>query len=264
VWAELQPLLDRLFLPFEQWIADAVAYDDAHAVLDVGCGAGATSRAIARRLGPDGHCTGIDISSILIEIAQQRATEAGLNNARFLIGDAQRSDFSEQLYDTVVSRFGVMFFDDPVAAFANISGALRPGGTLTCAAWRSAAENQFMSTAERAIAPILGPDKPLDPHAPGQFAFADAKRIETILAASGWDTIDIQPLDMCCTLSSTDLAIYARRMGRPGTLLPKLEESLRRDAEARLDDAFAAFVTNGVARFNAACWSIRARKPTSI
>lgn len=263
VWAELQPLLDRMFLPFERWIADSVADQAARDVLDVGCGAGASSLAIARALAPEGHCTGIDIAPVLVEIAQRRAVEARLDNAKFLVGDAQRYDFADYSYDAVVSRFGVMFFADPVAAFANIASAVRPEGTLTCAVWRSSADNPFMSAAERVISAIAPANGPSDPHAPGQFAFADADRVQSILAASGWAAIDIQPLDMPCTIRADDLAIYARRMGRAGTILPTLDDATRRETEARLDDAFAPFVTDGTAHFDAACWSVRARKPVS-
>ncbi|WP_430912303.1 class I SAM-dependent methyltransferase [Methylobacterium sp. sgz302541] len=262
-WADLQPMLDRLFRPFEDWIADCVADRGARDVLDVGCGAGATSLAIARRLEPGGCCTGIDISSVLVEIARRRIAETGLDNVRFLAADAQRHDFAGQRYDAVVSRFGVMFFDDPLEAFANIAGAVRPGGTLHCAVWRGPADNPFMTTADRAVPDILGAAAPPDPHAPGQFAFADAQRVETLLAASGWDGIEIQPLDLPCTLAAGDLSVYARRMGRVGMILPTLDEAARREAEARLDQAFAPFVAGGTARFNAACWNVSARKRSS-
>ncbi|MEH3048114.1 class I SAM-dependent methyltransferase [Sphingomonas adhaesiva] len=260
-WAELQPLLDRLFLPFEEWIAERVAAHGARDILDIGCGAGATTLAIARRLGPGARCTGIDISPALTAIARCRATAARLDHVEFVTGDAQRHNFGRRHHDAVVSRFGIMFFDDPVVAFARIAGAVRPGGTLECAVWRSAADNPFMATAERVIAPIAGGDTPSDPHAPGQFAFADARRVAAILEASGWTEIDIQPFALPCTMTVAELSLYIRRMGRAGMVLPTLDAPARRDAEARLDAAFAPFVTDGMARFDAACWSVRARTP---
>lgn len=260
-WAELQPLLDRLFLPIEQWIADGVAVEDAREVLDVGCGAGATSLAIARRLSTSGRCTGIDISAALIGIARRIADEAALNNLSFVTADAQSHDFGTERYDSVVSRFGMMFFDDPVAAFANIGSAVLPGGLMNCVAWRGPGDNPFMAVADNVIAPIVGMDHRPDPHAPGQFAFADAQRVETILASSGWEAIDIQPLDLPCAMPTADLAIYIRRMGRVGTILPTLVKEERREVEAQLDAAFAPFVAHGVARFDAACWAVRARRP---
>ena len=260
-WAELQPLLDRLFLPFEPVLLDAVAAQGARQVLDIGCGAGATSLAIARQLGERGHCTGIDISPALVARARDRAADAGLDNARFLCADAQRQDFAPDFYDAILSRFGVMFFDDPVAAFANIARATRPGGTLACIVWRSPDDNPFMAAADRAAADILGPQPAPDPHAPGQFAFADQGRVRTILDAAGWTAIDIQPIAIGCKLSPDDLRLYTRRMGRVGTILPALPAAQRLRLETALDAAFAPFLIGDVARFDAACWLVRARRP---
>ncbi|MCP3733325.1 class I SAM-dependent methyltransferase [Sphingomonas sp. RP10(2022)] len=260
-WVALQPMLDGLFLPFERILADMMLAQGVQDVLDIGCGAGATSLAIAEVLRPSGTCTGIDISEALVKVARDRAIATGLGNARFLCADAQRHDFDPEAYDAIVSRFGVMFFDDPVAAFANIRRALRPAGTLACIVWRSPGDNRFMATAERAAAAILGPQPASDPHAPGQFAFADDGRVHGILTDAGWDTIDIRPIAVPCELSAKELPVYARRMGRIGTILPRLDDAERIRLETALDEAFAPFVVGEVARFGAACWMVRARKP---
>lgn len=258
-WADLQPMLDRLYQPFEKILTDAVVTDGVREVLDVGCGTGATTLALAKRLGTAGRCTGIDISQVLVDIARHRAEEAGATNARFVLGDGQSQPFAPQSFDAVTSRFGVMFFADPIAAFTNIHNATRPRGGLTCIAWRPKSENPFQTTAERAAEPLIGRVGPSDPHAPGQFGFADADRVRGILAASGWDAIDIAPLDVPLALPRDDLAVYIRRMGYVAIALPDLEEKLRAKVTDALDQAFAAFVIDGVARFNAACWMIRAR-----
>ncbi|HEY1072455.1 class I SAM-dependent methyltransferase [Brevundimonas sp.] len=258
VWVEQQELLDRLFLPFERLLADAVAVSHARDVLDIGCGAGATTLAAARRLGPQGRCTGLDISVPLINAARRRAEKDGLTNARFIADDAQRHVVEPGAFDAVISRFGVMFFDDPAAAFANLRRAVRPGADLTFIAWRSAEENPFMVAAERAAAPFLPEPAPRDPAPPGQFAFADADRVRRILEAE-WRDIDIQPLDVPCTLSADDLATYAARMGRVGQLLPDLDEATRTRVIRAVNQAFEAFTSKGVASFTAACWRVHAR-----
>lgn len=257
-WADLQPMLDRLFLPFEQILADAIPTNRGCHVLDIGCGTGATTLAIAKRLATRGGCTGLDVSGVLLEIARRRAIAEGTTNAHFILGDAQRYRFAPNTFDAVASRFGVMFFDHPEAAFANIRSAVRPGGTLACVVWRSRDDNAFMAAAERAAEPLLGRSDRPDPNAPGQFAFADANRVRGILSTAGWDAIKISPLDVPCTLSKPDLAIYARRMGRIGMILPDLDEALRAKVTAALDDAFASFLLDDIARFDVACWMVQA------
>jgi SAM-dependent methyltransferase len=258
VWVEQQQLLDRLFLPFERLLADEVAAGGARNILDIGCGAGATTLAAARRLAPEGQCTGLDISAPLIAAARRRAETESLANAQFIAGDAQGHAFAPDSFDAVISRFGVMFFDDPAAAFDNLGRAVRRGAGLTFIAWRSAGDNPFMVTAEQASAPYLPKLEPRDPSAPGQFAFADAERVRAILEPS-WRDIDIQPLDVPCALSVDDLATYAARMGRVGQMLPDLDEATRTTVIDAVNQAFAPFVADGVARFTAACWLVRAR-----
>lgn len=258
VWVEQQRMLDRLFLPFERLLADAVQTGGARDVLDIGCGAGATTIAAARSLAQQGHCTGLDISVPLIEAARRRVEAAGVANAQFIVGDAQPHAFAPARFDTVISRFGVMFFDDPEAAFANLRRAVTADGGLTFIAWRDAKENPFMATAERAAAPFLPGLTDRDPAAPGQFAFADAERIRRILTA-GWRDIDIEPLDVRCTLSEDDLNTYVTRMGRVGLLLPELDDTTRARVVTTVRRAFEHYVSAGVARFTAACWLVRAR-----
>ena len=160
------------------------APDPGSRVLDVGCGTGSTTLAVARRLGAKGRCIGIDISEPMIAAARARAEREG-TPASFIRADAQTHAFEPASFDMIISRFGVMFFDDSVRAFANLRRAARDDAELRFIAWRSAAENPFMTTAERAAAPLL-PNLPARrPDAPGQFAFADRRRVYSILEESG-------------------------------------------------------------------------------
>src|SRR3954465_9995716 len=183
-WVRDQALLDTMFERFESVIVDELSRTGARRGLDAGCGAGATTLAVARRLGAPG-ALGIDISAPLVELARDRASRAALP-AEFVVADAQSHEFADAGYDLAVSRFGVMFFEDPVAAFANLRGALRAGGQLRAIAFRAPTENPFMTTAERAAAPLLPDLPPRRPGAPGQFAFADRARVAGILATAGW------------------------------------------------------------------------------
>jgi SAM-dependent methyltransferase len=258
-WVEQNALLDRLLEPLEQPLVDAVREHGARDVLDVGCGGGATTFAVARSLGRQGRCTGVDLSTPLIELARRRAAEMRIENAEFILADAQQQAFPPGGFDAVISRFGVMFFDDPVAAFANLRRAARPDAALACIAWRGTEDNPFMTAAERAAAPLLPEAPPRDPAAPGQFAFADAERVRGLLSAAGWRDVDLQPLDVACALSAGDLETYATHVGPVSLALPDLEPDHRRAVIEAVRRGFAPYLTDGVARFTAACWMVRAR-----
>src|SRR5690606_10770630 len=174
-------------------------------------------------------------------------------------GDAQVYAFDDDSFDMVVSRFGIMFFDDPVRAFANLRRATAPGGSLEVIAWRSPAENPFMTAAERAAAPFV-PELPArKPDEPGQFAFADRSRVHSILEQSGWAEIRIDALDVECTLPKRDLELYITRLGTVGRILPQLDEGTRSRAGEAVRAAFDPYLHGNEARFTAACWAIGAR-----
>lgn len=257
-WVDAQALLDQMFQPFEGLLVEAVSAACAGRVLDVGCGTGSTTLAIARLLGAAGHCTGIDISEPMIATARARA-ESDDSPARFLRANAQTHAFEPASFDMIVSRFGVMFFDDPAEAFANLRQAASTDAVLRCIAWRSATENPFMTTAERAAAPLL-PSLPVRrPGAPGQFAFADAHRVHQILDESGWAQIDIQPIDVICVFPERELIPYLTRLGPVGAILQDVDERTRTQIIEAVRPAFDPYVHDTVVRFSAACWMIGAR-----
>ncbi|MFC8147277.1 class I SAM-dependent methyltransferase [Streptomyces paradoxus] len=254
-WVDLQELLDEMFRPFEELLVDAVAAEHAGSVLDVGCGTGGISRAVARR---SGHCVGVDISGPMIETARAHAEREGVP-ASFIQADAQEYAFEPGAFDAVVSRFGVMFFNDPVRAFGNLRSTVRDGAGLRCVVWRGPEENPFMTTAERAAAPFL-PDLPARrPDQPGQFAFADPERVHRILAESGWAGIDIQPVDVVCALPEKDLVTYFTRLGPLGMVLPGADEQTRAGIVEAVRPAFDPFVQGTEVRYTAACWMVSAR-----
>jgi len=258
-WVELQPVLDRVLEPFQHLLVDAVAVPTGGHVLDVGCGTGATTFALAHRLGTDVACTGIDLSEPMIVVARARA-EREATPPSFIVGDAQTYAFEAESYDAIVSRFGVMFFDDPVAAFANLRRAAKPGAWLRFVTWRSIEENPFMTTAERAAAPLLPQLPPRRPDEPGQFSLADHKRVERILGDSQWSEIDVQPLDVECSLAEPDLLRYLTRLGPVGRVLQDVDASTRERVLATVRAAFDRFVHGSEVRFTSACWFVAARQ----
>ncbi|KGV25903.1 class I SAM-dependent methyltransferase [Burkholderia pseudomallei] len=242
-WADAQPMLDRMFEPFAQRLVEAAR--TGRRVLDVGCGAGATTLAVAQRLGERGRCVGVDVSRPLIAAARARAERGGVPAS----------------FDTIISRFGVMFFENAVDAFANLLRAATSDASLAFVAWRTAAENPFMTTAERAAAPLV-PNLPArQPDAPGQFFFGDARRIETVLAQSGWCGIDVRPIDVECTLPERELIGHFSRLGPLGQLFGDLDDATRARVVDTVRAAFAPYVHGAEVRFTAACWLVGARAP---
>jgi SAM-dependent methyltransferase len=227
-------------------------------VLDVGCGTGAIPLAVARRLNGAGRSAGIDISQPMIALARERAVQAGLD-VDFIVADAQSHEFAGPPFDMIISRFGVMFFADPVRAFNNLRAAASPGAALRCVVFRSPAENPFMTAAERAAAPLLPALPARNPDAPGQFAFADARKARDILASSGWSGIEVLPLDLSCRFPAAALDQYLMRLGPVGLALREADEITRARVIDAVRRAFAPYVQADEVRFNAACWEIAAR-----
>lgn len=258
-WLGLQAILDGLFEPFESLLVDTVRWHDPRTILDIGCGTGATTIAIARALTPDGQCTGADLSQMMIDRARERgAAEPEGVHATFRSGDASRLDGAGP-FDMAVSRFGVMFFEDPVAAFARIRAAMVPGAPLAAIAWRSPEDNPFMTCAERAAASLLPPLPPIQPNAPGQFGFADPEHVRDILARSGWREVAIAPLDLACTMPEAALTPYLTNLGRIAVPLKQADEATRTRVLATVRAAFDSYVNSDTVRFTAACWMIEAR-----
>ncbi|HZX78156.1 class I SAM-dependent methyltransferase [Lysobacter sp.] len=257
-WVQLQALLDGMFEPIERvLVAEATAFGSGP-VLDVGCGTGATTLAIARALGLSHDCVGVDVSAPMIAAARDRVP-AQASNVSFVEADAQRHAFEPGRFRLIVSRFGVMFFDEPVEAFANLRQAATDDAQMRLIAWRSAADNPFMTAAERAVASLLPPFPTRVPEAPGQFAFADPQRVQAILAQAGWHDVSLQPLDVACTLPGRELPTYLGRLGPVGRALQDVDGDTRERVLAVARRAFEPYVHGGQVRFDAACWMIAAR-----
>jgi SAM-dependent methyltransferase len=257
-WVEAQEVLDQMFKPLETLLADAISAKSPRQVLDVGCGTGATTLAAARLLGARGRAIGIDISAPMIAVARLRAERERIP-AQFICADAQAYAFEPASADMIISRFGVMFFSDPVRAFAQLRRAATDDAHVRFIVWRRATENPFMTTAECAAAPLL-PDIPARvPGAPGQFAFANADRVRSILEESGWAEIDIQPLDVDCTLPESELGRYITRLGPVGSILQEADDLTRTKVSETVRPAFEPYVHGSEVRFTAACWMVSAQ-----
>lgn len=257
-WIDLQALLNQMFKPFTDLLIEASSARLVGRVLDVGCGTGSMTLAFARLLGVNGCCTGIDISEPLVAAARARAEQED-TSARFIRADAQTHVFPPACFDMLLSRFGVMFFDDPVQAFANLRRAARKHAEFRFIAWRSPSENPFMTTAERAAAPLLPGIPARRSDAQGQFAFADRLRIFSLLEEGGWDDIDIRPIDVVCTLPEKELVRYFTRLSPLGRVLQEVDARARIQVIETVRGAFDPYVHGAEVRFTAACWIVSAR-----
>ena len=256
-WLASQDLLDRTLRPFEDLLVQAVSATSATRVLDVGCGTGATTVAVARQLGAMGRSTGIDISDPVIAAARARAEREGMP-VSFICADAQSHPFERAGFDMIVSRFGVMFFKDSIQAFENLRSSTAENGQLRFIAWRSVAENPFMTTAERAAAPLLTlPAR--EPDTPGPFYFADPLRVQSILKESGWTEVDIRPLDVICSFPEEQLVAYFTTLGPVGLALQEAGGHIREQVIEMARPAFDPYVCGSDVRFTAACWMVSAR-----
>ena len=259
-WASLQAPLDRQLAPLGHAAMAALAPKAGERILDIGCGAGETSLELARAVAPGGEVLGADISGTLLAVARRRAeTVPGVS---FVEADAQTHPFEPDRFDAVFSRFGVMFFADPPAAFANIQRALKPGGRIAFVCWRSMPENPVMILPMMAALPFLPPPAPPEPGAPGPFAFADPDRIRAVLGAGGFADIGVTPHDEKVGAGDLDTVLaMTLKIGPLGAMLR--EHPDKHDTViAAVRAALAPHEGPDGVKLDSATWIVTARKPT--
>ncbi|MCJ2031639.1 class I SAM-dependent methyltransferase [Methylobacterium sp. J-043] len=266
-WVAYQARLEAMLAPFGEAALEAAAPAAGERVLDVGCGAGASSLALAARVGAGGHVLGVDISEPLI--GRARALAPSDMPAMFQVADAGSVALPEGAFDILFSRFGVMFFDDPTGTFAHLRRALRPGGRVAFVCWRGAAENDWVRLPMSAINDIVPPTARPDPEAPSPFAFGDRGRVERILSAAGFTDIDIAPFDASVPFGegeTRDAAIddaveMTFAVGPPARALADQPDGIRARALAAVRAAFAGRAGERSVMMDGAAWIVTARNP---
>ncbi|MEO6651533.1 MAG: class I SAM-dependent methyltransferase [Ilumatobacteraceae bacterium] len=261
VWTEQADRYDRASRRTWQRFVEKKLIGPADCVVDLGCGTGRPTRDVARSA-YEGQVTGIDLSTRMLELARKRSAAEGLANVTFVRGDAQVFPFEPETFDVAMSSFGTMFFNDPVAAYMNIGGSLRPSGTLALLAWRRLEDNGWMTSLRGALA--MGRQLSVaPPNAPTPFALAEPERVHSILSSAGFDDVDLEPINEVIDLGTdaSDAMEFAKTMGIVEGLTDDLDPESRAQAMSNLADLFVERETADGVLLASAAWLITARKP---
>ncbi|MDH2434831.1 class I SAM-dependent methyltransferase [Pokkaliibacter sp. MBI-7] len=266
-WVTYQARLDAMMAVFGQAAIEAAAPAAGEHILDVGCGAGASSLDLAGRVGAGGHVLGVDISEPLIERARALAPQD--TQALFQVADASSTELPEGAFDILFSRFGVMFFDDPTAAFTHMRRALKPGARVAFVCWRGMAENDWVRLPMGAIKGILPPMTPPNPEAPGPFSFGDQRRVARILTVAGFTDVAIVPFDASIPFGKgetrdaalDDAVKMTLEVGPLSRALADQPDDIRARASAAVRTVFAEYASERSLMIEGAAWIVTARNP---
>jgi SAM-dependent methyltransferase len=263
-WISLGGFVERRTAPVNPLLLAHAAVRPGERVLEIGCGTGAATVPLAQAVGPAGEVVGIDISEPMLEHARHNIAERRLANVSFLLADAQTHRFAPGHFDLLVSRFGVMFFADPAAAFANLIGALRPGGRLCFVCWTPLADNPHWLVPFEVARRHLGAPAPRPPREPGPLAFSDPDYVRDFLGAAGFADIAIERASVAIAGSSpAEEAEHAMIMGPPGRLIEEKQpdDALRARIRQDIEEAFAARARAGKVELPATVFFVTARRP---
>lgn len=259
-WVAQQERLDAQLAPFGEEAMKALGATAENRILDVGCGCGDTTLALARRTGA--AVTGVDVSHTMLVRARERLAHDGFTNVSFVEADAQTYAFEPGSFDRLVSRFGVMFFADPPAAFANLRRALAPGARLSFVCWQAMERNAWLTVPLQAALAHVPAPAPTPPGAPGPFAFADESRVRALLAGAGFADVRTDPFETELSMAGggtlDDAVTLASQVGPAAVLLR--ENPDKRDAiVGAVREAFARRETDRGVLLPAAVWVVTAR-----
>ncbi len=259
-WVAAQARLDQMMAPFAEAVLAQARPAKGERVVDVGCGCGAVTLALAAAVAPGGSVVGVDVSAPMLARARERAS--GMGAVTFVEADATTYRLAPPA-DLLVSRFGVMFFQDPAAAFANLARLLRPGGRLAFVCWRALADNPWARIPFEAARAALGASSaPLDAGGPGPFSFADDARVRGLLEGAGFDAIEIAPLDRDVQLGQglDDAASFASFCGPAARLLAGVDDATQVRVEDGVREALGPYAVGGRVALASAVWLVSARR----
>jgi SAM-dependent methyltransferase len=259
-WTANQDRLDRTLAPVTRPLLEFAAPRRGSTVIDVGCGCGATTIEIARAVGPSGRVVGIDISSSMLAVAAERLSQFA--NTTCLLGDAAELPLRDLGADLIVSRFGVMFFGDPAAAFGNLRTGLAAGGRLRFACWRPINENPWLRIPLHAVYEHVPRLPKPDPEEPGPFAFGDTARVTRVLGAAGFTAPSFTPLDIQMDIAAggtlEDAVIQSSGMGPTKRALADQPDDIRAAAIGSIRCALTPYASAAGMQLPGAVWLVAA------
>ena len=264
VWLEIEDELEEISRVPGRMAMDRLGLQPGLRVLDLGCGTGRTTLRLAERVAPTGRAIGVDIAAEMLVRAREHGAEAEATNVDFVHADIQAHDLGDRQFDAAYSRFGVMFYTDPVAALSNVNRAMRPGASLSFVCWQPLTANDSMLVPGMAAVSVVGKMPPMPgPEEPGPFSFADPDRVNRILASAGFTDIDIEPhSDSVVTAEDRipEVAALATRLGAVRELLNDADQATRERARAAIEEALRARVEDGQARASRSILLVTARR----
>ena len=263
-WAKEDDMMARLLAPIASDLIEHASPEGCHSAIDIGCGGGSQSLLLAERLGPEARVLGVDISGPLLEVARARAAAAPATAApmTFVQADATSHPFEPGAHDLLFSRFGVMFFEDPQAAFSNLRAALNESGRLAFSCWQSLRDNAWVWLSVEAALRFVPPPEAVDPEAPGPFSFAEPARVEAILAAAGFTDIAIEahPVQMRWAAADTleDNVLGMMQIGPVSRLLQGQDQATCDAVSAAVVDAMREFYDGEALNLPGQTWFVTA------
>jgi ubiquinone/menaquinone biosynthesis C-methylase UbiE len=263
-WAEEYEAIDRLFAGLTRGALDHAAPKLGERVIDIGCGSGTTVLELAARVGPSGYVLGADVSKASVEKARERIAAAGVHQAEMMLCDVSTHISPANSFDLVFSRFGVMFFADPVATFANIRKSMKPDGRLALAVFRTLQENKWATGIVAAVRHLLPPITPLAPEEPGQFSWGDAARVHRILETAGFQDVSLTPHDPAMPLAgpggAAEAASFMSRVGPVVRATGDAPPEQRKEVRAALEAFFRSHEGPQGIVLQGAIWIVTARR----
>jgi ubiquinone/menaquinone biosynthesis C-methylase UbiE len=264
VWADEYQAIDRLLADATRIALDHAAPELGERVIDIGCGSGTTVLELAGRVGPSGHVLGADVSKPSVEKARERVAAAGVPQAEIVLCDVSNHIFPANSFDLAFSRFGVMFFADPVATFANIRKAMKPDGRLALAVFRRLQENTWATATVAAIRHLLPPITPPAPEEPGQFSWGDAARVHRILETAGFQDVSLTPHDPAMPLAgpggASEAASFMSRVGPVVRAMGDASDEQQKEVRAALEAFFRSHEGPQGIALQGAIWIVTARR----
>ena len=260
IWVSLESKIDKMLGPLGDQAIKILKPKVGEKIIDIGCGTGSTSQTLSKLVGESGIITGIDISKPILNFAHKQKENKKIKNINFIQADAQNHQFSDLNYDAVFSRFGIMFFEDPISAFKNIKKSLSCNGRLAFVCWSKREDNDWINLSSNVASQFLELPPKANPKEPGPFAFEDYFYIEEILTKSGWKNIKIKAYKQNIVIGKTlDYAAdFLSRMGPMSVPFENANEQTKEKVISALKECYSKYFTAKGVEFHFSSWIVSA------